>query len=436
MHYLLVYLLKCSIGMAVIFVFYFLVLRSLTFYQWNRFFLTGGSIACFIIPFINLNEWIEGMHFTGTVMVSRIPMVVQLNPSFDMPLHQGVGAQSAGFYIGDVIRLLFAAGVVIMAGRATMRYLSVQAIKKRSTLVHSCGVHIYDVSSSISPFSFGNAVFVNTSLHAEEELEKILQHEMIHIRQHHTIDIIIAEILCIINWFNPFAWLINRAIRQNLEFIADRNVLETGVDGREYQYLLLKVSGIRKFSLTTNFNISTLKKRIIMINKMKTPAMHLAKFLFVLPLLAVMFLAFRSKQSQSRISINKDSLPYVHKQRQVPDTVPPPPAPPAPVIDNDLDTLAVPPPPPPAPPAPPVTELSKANLPKGVKSIVINSRAVVTFINGSTKTFDLNKPQEKAAFEKEFKVHPAPTPVPPVVVDPQVQGLPTPVVAPASPRRN
>lgn len=77
---------------------------------------------------------------------------------------------------------------------------------------------------------------------------------MVHVRQHHTADMMLAELLLVLNWFNPFAWILRHAIRQNLEFIADRQVLTHGVDRRQYQYLLVKVVGQRNFSMASHLN--------------------------------------------------------------------------------------------------------------------------------------------------------------------------------------
>src|SRR4030095_867538 len=92
------------------------------------------------------------------------------------------------------------------------------------------------------------------------------------------------------------AWLLRSSIRQNLEFIADHKVLEKGVDRKQYQYLLLKVIGNNHFSIAQKFNFSSLKKRIVMMNKLRSAKLNLTRFLFILPLLAVVLIAFRQKQ--------------------------------------------------------------------------------------------------------------------------------------------
>ena len=107
--------------------------------------------------------------------------------------------------------------------------------------------------------------------------------------------------LCIINWYNPFAWLLKRSIRQNLEFIADNKVIENGIDKKQYQYLLLKVIGNRQFSIATQFNFSSLKKRIVMMNKSKSAKRQLGRFLFLLPVLAIILLSFRHSLRQTSV---------------------------------------------------------------------------------------------------------------------------------------
>jgi beta-lactamase regulating signal transducer with metallopeptidase domain len=156
---------------------------------------------------------------------------------------------------------------------------------------------------NIIPFSFGKSIYINRAMHSEEELKKIIEHEFVHIKQRHSADMIWAEIFCMLNWYNPFAWLIRKSIRQNLEFIADNGVLESGIDRKQYQYLLLKVTGNTSYSMGNNFNFSSLAKRIFMMNKAKSATIHLVKFLFILPLAAVMILAFRSNHQNTESAI-------------------------------------------------------------------------------------------------------------------------------------
>jgi len=176
------------------------------------------------------------------------------------------------------------------------------------------------VDYSIIPFSFGNAVFINCNQHSSEELEEIVRHEFVHVRQRHTIDIIWAELLCILNWYNPFVWMLKKSIRQNLEFIADNKVIENGINKKEYQYLLLKVIGNNQYSIATQFNFSSLKKRIAMMNKTKSARLQVGRFLFLVPVLAIILLAFRKSFNDPPNAIPNipsiiltDTIPDVNK---------------------------------------------------------------------------------------------------------------------------
>ena len=289
---MLQYLLKFSISLAVLFVFYTAVLRPLTFYTWNRFYLLCYSLCSFIIPFIDITPWVVKKGADNSSFVNVIPTIgnyaVYANGNTRLiPAAHPVTAN-------QWLLILFCTGVLMMLFRFVMQYRSLRRIRRQSVLLNqNDDVQLFQTAARVSPFSFGNAIYFNNSLHSAEELHKIIQHEFVHVKQKHSVDMLVGELLCIINWFNPFAWFIRRAIRQNLEFIADNAVIENGLDKKEYQYLLLKVIGIPQYSIGNHFNFSNLKKRITMMNKIKSAKLHLTKFLFVLPLLAVLLLAFR-----------------------------------------------------------------------------------------------------------------------------------------------
>ncbi len=286
------YLFKLSLGLAVMYAFYQLVLRRLTFYQHNRWYLLGYSLACFFIPLINIAPVLAISKLTGSL--------VHIVPAFDN--YAGIAALPAGPdraghapAIWSWMTMLLISGIAFMLLRLLILLISLKRMKRSAKLVSTGAVCVYQVDRPILPFSFGRSVFVNSSCHAPEELEKIVRHEFVHARQRHTIDIIWSELLCLLNWYNPFAWLIRGAIRQNLEFIADNQVIESGVDRKQYQYLLLKVTGHHHFSIAPSFNFSSLKKRIAMMNKLRTARIHMIRFLFILPLLAIVLLSFRNR---------------------------------------------------------------------------------------------------------------------------------------------
>src|SRR5690606_37225831 len=122
------------------------------------------------------------------------------------------------------------------------------------------GLPVRIVREKINPFSFFRNIYINPQLHSPQEQRSILEHEQVHVKEWHTADILTGELNRIFYWFNPGAWLMMTAIRQNLEFLTDRRVLRGGMDPKIYQYSLVKASEIPyASSLANNFSFSHLK---------------------------------------------------------------------------------------------------------------------------------------------------------------------------------
>ena len=290
----MIYILKLSIFLSLVYLFYQLLLRRLTFYSWNRYYLLGYSLMAFFIPFINISPFLKQNEMKEVQAIQYIPVM-----NFDV--HTWTHATSSGIENfshplawQDFVLWLMLTGSSIMFIRLMIQLLSFLQMKRKAIRINDAELSIYHIDNPIIPFSFGNAIYINQGLHSEKELENIILHEYVHVRQKHTIDILLAEMICIVNWFNPFAWLLRHHIRQNLEFIADHQVLQNGINKKAYQYHLLKITGSEQYRIFNNFNFSSLQKRILMMNMMKSARMHLLKFVFLIPLLVVVLLVFRS----------------------------------------------------------------------------------------------------------------------------------------------
>ena len=243
----LLYLLKLSISLSVIWIFYQLLLRRLTFYKLNRWYLLLYSIGCFVIPLINIDSVLENESGQTPLIIHFIPAVQQYAAS---PAAITVSSpSSANWDAWSLLWYTILFGSFLLLVRLLVSCLSLVRIRKTAVAGEYEGIKVCQVDKHILPFSFGNAIYINPRLHSEKEWKEIVQHEEVHIRQKHTIDILLAEFMTILNWYNPFIWLIRHSIRQNLEFIADDEVLKKGLDRKSYQYHLLKVVG--KLSLST-----------------------------------------------------------------------------------------------------------------------------------------------------------------------------------------
>ncbi|HEV2354650.1 MAG TPA: M56 family metallopeptidase [Puia sp.] len=283
------FLFKLSLSLGLVWCFYQAVLRRLTFYRFNRLYLVGYTLVSFLIPMIDVGPLLADRPAGDVDMLRFIPAIGGSATGARVLMDQ-----SAGLPAWTIVSWILIAGTALMLTRLCVRWFSLLRLRHRATPIDGKGMKVFQVDDPVIPFSFGNAIYINRHLHSEKEWDDIILHEYVHIRERHTIDIIIAELVCVVNWYNPFAWLIRYSIRQNLEFIADQQVLENGVDRRGYQYHLLKVVGEPGYRLANNFNFSSLRKRIVMMNKMRSARVHLLKLLFLLPLLAVSLVAFRN----------------------------------------------------------------------------------------------------------------------------------------------
>ena len=384
-------LVKFNLSLAVVWIFYRLFLRRLTFYGWNRIFLVVYPAICFIIPFVNINPWLSANGYNQISIIQHIPSV---NHLVTTPLDQPVQTDTP-FSYPAMLALVLAVGSTLMGARLLVMYFSLLRIRAQARLLVSEPVGIYETRDDMVPFSFGNEIFIPKANLPEKELEAIIRHEFIHVKQKHSFDIFFAELLCMVAWYNPFAWLIRHAIRQNLEFIADNQVVNHGTDIKTYQYLLLKVTGQSPVAIGAGFNLSSLKNRLIMLNKSKSGKSQLLKFLLSLPIVVILLMAFRNAGESilPRLISTKASM-LASK-----DTVPPKPAsknikPPPPPFAIIPDSRPMPPPPP------------NSN----VKQIHVgnNAKATVIFKNGKTEIYDLTKPAESKAFAKKYGGPPKP----------------------------
>ncbi|MFB9844713.1 M56 family metallopeptidase [Mucilaginibacter ginsenosidivorans] len=147
---------------------------------------------------------------------------------------------------------------------------------------------IIEVTGDKAPCSFGNNIFINPEKYDWDTYNQILLHEKVHIQQGHSADILLAELVLVFQWFNPFAWLYRGELENNLEFLTDETVLgHNPVEKESYQMSLLKVSVPHlALSVTTNYNQSLLKKRIVMMNVKRSNIHTMWKYFILLPLMA------------------------------------------------------------------------------------------------------------------------------------------------------
>lgn len=281
----MLYLLQVNVGLILFYALYKLVCTRDTFFRSRRFILIVSLVLPFILPFIDVREWLESR--------DRMIMLTHFDYSAVLPeIVVGSEAVETGnrvFVLSEWIGYLYLAGVVVLLVRLAVQAFSLYRLIVRMPEKEINGIRIKCLNDPSGPFSFFGWIFMNPAAVKEDEISEILTHEMAHVKQHHSVDVLLAEMVSICCWMNPFAWLLKREVRLNLEFLADRKVMEAGFATKSYQYHLLGLAYNHKYGLSNNFNFSHLKQRIIMMNKKKSNAtVHIKYALFVLPAFALL----------------------------------------------------------------------------------------------------------------------------------------------------
>lgn len=277
---LLLYLLKANIVLTLFCLGYYLWLRKLTFYGLNRYYLLFSLLFSALSPFFQINKWLLPQRENAGGLLLNLADLQQLQ----LP-QEAAGTTSIfpGLYWLSVG--LFAFFFLVKLG-------GIGRIYWKSVPAHWGIFHFRSTAEDIPPFSFWPHIYFNPRLHAEAEYEKILRHEQRHIRDLHTLDILLAELAVIFFWYNPFCWMIRKAVQDNNEFITDRKVLASGVDKKSYQYSLVQISTLSPSLLGNHFNFKNLKKRILMMNRKQSSKMQLGKYVFILPAIILGSLIF------------------------------------------------------------------------------------------------------------------------------------------------
>ena len=284
----LAYFLKINVGIALFYAFYRLFLYKDTFFHWRR-----TALLCFfgvslLYPMLNLQEWVKA-HEPLVAMADLYATTLLPEIVFDeVTITADINWQDITL---TSLKVIYLCGVILFSIRFIVQLISIIRLRIRCKAIQIQGVRIYALNKASGPFSFFHWIFIHTESHTEEELAEVLVHELTHARQIHSADVVFGEWMCIACWFNPFAWLMKREIRNNLEYMADQHVLQTGYDHKTYQYHLLGLAHHKAAAtLYNSFNVLPLKNRITMMNKKRTKEIGRTKYLMFLPLAALLMI--------------------------------------------------------------------------------------------------------------------------------------------------
>ena len=281
---IVLFLIKASLIIIGVWLFVRLILGRDTKFRRKRIIINSGIAIAFLLPMLTAGT---SVHSTATPSETTDPTITI--PAISIPIYMTsrdepqISATSPDFVTIGLVCYATIAGLLIM--RLFIRILSVAVLSHRCLKESSGSTTIFRIADSDSgPFSFFSRVYAGERTVLSPEM---LRHEEAHITQWHSADIVVSELLTAILWLNPIAWLLRREIRDNLEFLADEASIESS-DRISYQYSLLNSClSSPEATLCTNFNVSSIKKRIRMINRISTTSHGRWIYLIAAPLLII-----------------------------------------------------------------------------------------------------------------------------------------------------
>ncbi len=281
------YLLKVSIAIVVFYATYYFLFRKSKQFVFNRIYLAGSFIAAFIIPLITFP--------TGSQLTNATVYFSENLESSLLAIETNEAAREGNYGFVEILAFFYLFGLVFCLARLIYGYVVAARIKNKCTETFLVGMHVWVAEENDLAFTFLDKIIIGKNLVNHPALEMVLNHEVVHCREQHFYDIFIAELLSILQWFNPFARFHAQAIRNNLEFQADDRVIKDW-DKQEYQITMLSMAlNSINSPLFTAINSSNLKKRIVMMNsKNKNQFAGLAR-LAIIPVFTLLLVSLSGK---------------------------------------------------------------------------------------------------------------------------------------------
>ncbi len=300
------YLIKVNLGLVLCWMLYWLAFRKLTFFQWNRFYLLGSVVLSLILPLFRL-PWNMAMAAAAEIGGIDWTYVDHLVSS---PVAFTPGAES--WSPRSLILGVYLAAALVLLLRKGWRFSQFFKSLKPSRRIMKGRVKVFLLDQQRGSFTLFRRIYLDRQAY-EQGSRLVLKHEMAHAIQLHSLDLLLMEFVTAILWFNPFAFVLLRHVRENHEYLADRHA--SGGRSSLVEYLqCLKAETSRYFAPVpaSYFKSSTIKKRIIMLTNHSSDQRHRWRYLGIVPVVAVMvvFLHTPARTGQARnILLMEEVLP-------------------------------------------------------------------------------------------------------------------------------
>jgi bla regulator protein BlaR1 len=294
---MIIYLVNFTLCSALMLLAYQLLLKNKAMYRFNRLYLLGSILFSLVVPLIVVKQPAP-MHTADRGPQPEITTYQVLTEVASVPQN---AVQSVQFnpadYAGAALLTMYTLISVALLYRFGKNLYTISATIRKNKTIPYRGARLVLIPQKLTPHTFLDCIFLNSDEYLNHEVDDaVLQHELAHARQRHTADVIVIELLRVFCWFNPVLLLYRKAIRLNHEFLADDAVLSANYNMISYQTLLVnKLTDVRSLGITSQFNYSVTKKRLMMMTKKTSATAAWISRLALMPVLIVAFTLFCTK---------------------------------------------------------------------------------------------------------------------------------------------
>ena len=297
----MIYLIVSAISLALMVTVYRLTLSRTTFHGFNRFVLLATLALAAVVPVMHFQSISDRASAPINYMLGEI--MVYADGTMGVNYVQATESGSSISML-SVITVVYLAGVIFCLLRIAIGILSSEIICHRRSRMLADGSRLVITERNYAPVSWRNCIVISRKDY-ESNGAMIIAHEQAHVHHHHSFDLILAQMFCAVQWFNPAAWMLRRSLMEVHEFEADAQVLEDGFDGRRYQICLVRAALQGSFATTTNnFSNCSTKKRIVMMNRHSTNPWARLRVLLMLPVVALSVIVASACKQDTKSEMN------------------------------------------------------------------------------------------------------------------------------------
>ncbi len=300
----MIYLIVSAISLALMVTVYRLTLSRTTFHGFNRFVLLATLALAAVVPVMHFQSISSRASAPISYVMSEIRVYAEGGP--DVAPAQ-IAEEGSDMSLTSILTVVYLVGVIVFMLRIAVGILSSEIICHRRSRMLADGSRLVITERNYAPFSWRNCIVISRKDY-ESNGAMIIAHEQAHVHLHHSFDLILAQLFCAVQWFNPAAWILRRSLLEVHEFEADASVLEDGFDSRRYQICLVRAALQGSFATTTNnFSNCSTKKRIVMMNRHSTNPWARLRVLLMLPVVALSVIVASACKQDTNSEINLNS---------------------------------------------------------------------------------------------------------------------------------